>query len=300
MEVDGMFVETHEVEADNLRFDQLTVGAMFFNMRYFKKVVREYAIRQRFIFVKLKATRKKYSIQCKEAGCKWRITGVNRMTFVVVKLFIAYHTCTTKIRCNDHPLVTTAWVAETCLHLFACPEDVRTRIIREYIKMHWGITISYWKVYNAMNNILEIKCGNVEDSCRVLPAFVVEIMTRNLRSYMRVFQQRDLRPRGDDKFACLFWTFGPCIRSFRTLRPIVLVDGTHLRGKYLGILLIAIGIDGNNGLYPLAFGVVETENEDSWQWFLILLKSYRMRHLAANFRSNFKDLLLERLFWRAA
>ncbi|XP_077215787.1 putative protein FAR1-RELATED SEQUENCE 10 [Tasmannia lanceolata] len=200
--------------------------------------------------------------------------------------------------------------------------------------MHWGVAICYWKAYNMMNIILEIKCGNVEDSYRILLAFAVEIMGRNPGSYMRVFRHRDLRPRGDDKFARLFWTFGPCLHSFRTLRPIVLMDGTHLRGKYLGILLIAIGVDSNNGLYPLEFGVVEKENEDSWEWFLKLLKrhvlpdhmnvfticsdwqkgllqavltifpncyhSYCMCHLAANFRSNFKDLLLESLFWRAA
>ncbi|XP_077230197.1 uncharacterized protein LOC143863418 [Tasmannia lanceolata] len=126
-----------------------------------------------------------------------------------------------------------------------------------------------------MNIILEIKCGNVEDSYRILPVLTVQMMRRNPGSYMCVFRARDLRPRGDDRFVRLFWTFGPSIRFFhRTLRPIILVDGTHLRGKYLGILLIAIGVDGNNGLYPLAFGVVETENEDSWRWFFMLLRQY--------------------------
>ncbi|XP_077252386.1 uncharacterized protein LOC143891737 [Tasmannia lanceolata] len=304
-------------------------------MQHFKKVVKEYAIRQRVMFVRSKSTPKKYVIRCKVEGWKWRITGTNHMTCVLVKSFVLDHTCRTKLRGNDHPLVTAAWVAQTCLRLFACPDDVRTRMIREYIKMHWGIIISYWKAYNAMNIILEIKCENVEDSYRILPALTVQMMRRNPGSYMRVFRARDLRPRGDDRFVCLFWTFSPSIRSFhRTLRPIILVDGTHLRGKYLGILLIAIGVDGNNVLYPLAFGVVETENENSWRWFFMLLRqyvlaaemnifticsdrhkgllqavpnifpnshhSYCMRHLAANLRSEFKDVILERLFWKAA
>ncbi|XP_077223984.1 uncharacterized protein LOC143857444 [Tasmannia lanceolata] len=161
------------------------------------------------------------------------------------------------------------------------------------------------------------------------------MMRTNPGTYLRVFRARDLRPGGDDKFARLFWAFGPSIRSFqRTLRSIVLVDGTHLRGKYLGILLIAVGVDGNNGLVQLAFGVVETENEDSWCWFLYLVKqhvlpegigaltlcsdrqkglmqavpkvmpianhSYCMRHLAANLYTDFKDPLLKKLFWSAA
>ncbi|XP_077232277.1 uncharacterized protein LOC143868110 [Tasmannia lanceolata] len=240
MKADGMFVGAHDVYTNNLQFEQLTVGAIFSNMQHFKKVVKEYAIRQRFMFVRSKSTPKKYDVRCKVEGCKWRITGTNHMTCVLVKSFVPDHTCRTKLRGNDHPLVTAAWVAQTCLRLFACPDDVRTRIIREYIKMHW-----------------------------------VQMMRRNPGSYMRVFRARDLRPRGDDRFVRLFWTFGLSIWSFhRTLRHIILVDGTHLRGKYLGILLIAIGVDGNNGLYPLAFGVVEMENEDSWRWFFMLLRQY--------------------------
>ncbi|XP_077221933.1 uncharacterized protein LOC143855745 [Tasmannia lanceolata] len=135
--------------------------------------------------------------------------------------------------------------------------------------------MTYRRAHLAMNIILEIKCGHVEDSYCLLPALIVEMMRTNPGTYMRVFRARDLRPGGDDKFARLFWAFGPSIRSFqRTLRSIVLVDGTHLRGKYLGILLIAVGVDGNNGLVPLAFGVVETENEDSWCWFFYLVKRH--------------------------
>ncbi|PKA46175.1 hypothetical protein AXF42_Ash015468 [Apostasia shenzhenica] len=33
-------------------------------------------------------------------------------------------------------------------------------------------------------------------------------------------------------------------------------------------LLIAVWIDANNGVFPLAFGAVESENNDSWDWFL--------------------------------
>ena len=38
-----------------------------------------------------------------------------------------------------------------------------------------------------------------------------------------------------------------------------------------GQLLAAIGIDGNDGMYPIAFVVCEGETKDSWSWFLELL-----------------------------
>ena len=41
-------------------------------------------------------------------------------------------------------------------------------------------------------------------------------------------------------------------------------------GKYQGTLLIAISYDANK-LVPLAFALVEKENNDSWGWFLRLV-----------------------------
>jgi len=45
------------------------------------------------------------------------------------------------------------------------------------------------------------------------------------------------------------------------------INGTSVYEKYKG-WLIAIGVDANDGLYPLAFVVVESEPEDFWRWFL--------------------------------
>ncbi|XP_021849546.1 uncharacterized protein [Spinacia oleracea] len=64
----------------------------------------------------------------------------------------------------------------------------------------------------------------------------------------------------------------PCKEGFMGgCRPILGVDGCHLRGPYPGILLTAVGKDGNNNIFPVAWAVVETENADTWTWFLELL-----------------------------
>ena len=47
-----------------------------------------------------------------------------------------------------------------------------------------------------------------------------------------------------------------------------MIDGTHLSGKYKGVLLTASGQDANFQIFPLAFAVVDNEDEDAWTWFL--------------------------------
>lgn len=56
-------------------------------------------------------------------------------------------------------------------------------------------------------------------------------------------------------------------------RPIIGVDGCHLKGHQKGVqLLIVVGVDGNNSMYPFAFSVVEGELKETWYWFLTLLE----------------------------
>ncbi|RVW94353.1 hypothetical protein CK203_037904 [Vitis vinifera] len=58
-------------------------------------------------------------------------------------------------------------------------------------------------------------------------------------------------------FQRVFWTFHPSIEGFKHCRPVLSIDGTHLYGKYKGTLMIAMGCDGNNQLFPLAFALTE-------------------------------------------
>ena len=51
------------------------------------------------------------------------------------------------------------------------------------------------------------------------------------------------------------------------------IDGTHLYGKYQGVLLIAMATDANNKVLRLTFAVVDKELGPSWGWFLERLRN---------------------------
>lgn len=54
-------------------------------------------------------------------------------------------------------------------------------------------------------------------------------------------------------------------------RRIISLDACHLRGFLNGQLLAVVGIDGNDGMYLIAFAICEAETKASWSWFLELL-----------------------------
>ncbi|CAA7057502.1 unnamed protein product [Microthlaspi erraticum] len=82
----------------------------------------------------------------------------------------------------------------------------------------------------------------------------------------------DVDEEGLQRFQYVFLAFGASIRGFRQLRPVISIDGTHLWGEYQGVLLTAVGQDANFQLFPLAYAVVDVEDEESWTWFLTKLE----------------------------
>jgi hypothetical protein len=74
-------------------------------------------------------------------------------------------------------------------------------------------------------------------------------------------------------FKRCYFSFDACKRGFLAgCRPIIFLDGSHLKTKFGGILLTAIGMDPNDCIFPVAFSIVEVENTSSWKWFLTALK----------------------------
>ncbi|KAL4296976.1 hypothetical protein GQ457_12G027890 [Hibiscus cannabinus] len=51
-------------------------------------------------------------------------------------------------------------------------------------------------------------------------------------------------------------------------RPFIGVDGCWLETAQKGELLVAVGRDANNQMFPIAWAVVEVECASSWRWFL--------------------------------
>lgn len=136
-------------------------------------------------------------------------------------------------------------------------------------------------------------------------------------------------------FRRFYVCFGGIKEGFQKgCRPVIGLDGCHLKGKYQGQLLTAVSIDADNCMFPVAYGVVEIEKEESWAWFLDLLigdlsirngfgwtfmsdrqkglinaierllptaeHRHCVRHMHNNFRQKFKGKSLKDKMWAVA
>ena len=73
----------------------------------------------------------------------------------------------------------------------------------------------------------------------------------------------NLKVTDGNKFQYLFIAFAASIRGFSYCWPVISIDATHLKGKYMGVLFTTVCHDANQQIFPLAFGVGDFENDAS-------------------------------------
>jgi hypothetical protein len=49
------------------------------------------------------------------------------------------------------------------------------------------------------------------------------------------------------------------------------IDSTVLTGRWKGQLAAAVGIDGNNWMLPVSYGVFGSETKENWEWYMKML-----------------------------
>lgn len=105
-----------------------------------------------------------------------------------------------------------------------------------------------------------------------LPAHLHNLVLANPGTIADLHTERS--QDGENLFKYMFLALGASIKGYEALRKVIVVDGTHLKGKYAGCLLTASAQDGNYQIFPLAFAIVDSENDVSWEWFFQHLASF--------------------------
>ncbi|XP_078436837.1 uncharacterized protein LOC144707542 [Wolffia australiana] len=312
---------------------ELHVGQEFSDVKSCRRAIRDAAIACHFEIQTVKSDKTRFTAKCAAENCPWRIhaaklPGVPTFT---IRTIHESHNCA-GISHLGHQQASVQWVANSVEErLRENPHYKPKEILEEIHRMH-GITLSYKQAWRGKERIMAAVRGSFEEGYRLLPQYCDQIRRTNPGSIANVYGNPD-----DNCFRRLFISFYASIFGFvNACRPLIGLDRSPLKSKYLGTLLLASGFDGDGALFPLAFAVVDEENEENWIWFLSELHSllethtenmprltilsdrqkgivqgvdfnfptafhgFCMRHLSESFRKEFNNSMLVNLLWEAA
>ncbi|KAL4022875.1 hypothetical protein IC575_016621 [Cucumis melo] len=233
--------------------EELDVGQIFFCKRDLSMRLSVLAMNFFFQFVVKKSTKEVLFVRCIDNKCGWRLRAVRLKDSNIFKI---------KKQAKS-------WVVgELIKSKFKGPGRIyKPRDIIEDMRQDYGINMSYEKAWRARENAYERVRGSPEESYNLLRRYGEALKFTNPGTIFHMELE-------DDRFfKYLFMAVGACVRGFlNCIRPVIVMDETFLKNKYRGQLIVAVCLDGNNQIYPLAFGVVDRETDDSIQWFLEKLK----------------------------
>ncbi|KAH9752662.1 SWIM-type domain-containing protein [Citrus sinensis] len=279
----------------NCDSDDISVGKLFAEKNELILQLRKVAFRDKFDFKIAQSTMTRFEAHCCSESCKWRIRATRSSNEQnvpwVVKRIDNVHTCHNEVLVDGRHQVRSRVVGHIIAEKYIqdkriyTPNDIRADMQQEY-----GVQLTYQQAYRAREVGLEIVRDNPAESYNLLPKYSHVLTTANEGTVTHLKQD------GDGNFLYYFVALGSSIKGFmQYIRPVIAVDGTHLKGLYRGSMFVATCLDGNNQLYPLAIGIMDSENNDAWEWFMMKLhevigdrpelqKHMAMRNLRDNLR----------------
>ncbi|CAA7042140.1 unnamed protein product [Microthlaspi erraticum] len=144
--------------------------------------------------------------------------------------------------------------------------------IEELIKSCFRIVVSRAQCQAARNKARKWITREYEEQFSRLRDYGAEILESNPGSSVDIDYIKNAE--GLDVFNRFYVCFDIIRRKWKnTCRPIIGVDGTFLKSTISGQLLVALGRDADNAIYPIAWCIVQVENTDNWLWFMNKIKA---------------------------
>ncbi|KAM3339884.1 hypothetical protein P3S68_029753 [Capsicum galapagoense] len=163
---------------------------------------------------------------------------------------------------SDHKNETSKVICDYILELVRDSSNVFTpNFVVDEMRRKYKIIISYNKGRRAIQRVYKVIRGTAEENYSRLPLYLHMMKENNLGTYTNI--KRD----NENRFQYAFFAYGTSIIGWTNCRPVIMVDATFLKLKYRGVLMIAVSKDGKNNIFPLAFGIAESENNESYNWF---------------------------------
>ncbi|XP_028093424.1 uncharacterized protein LOC114293541 [Camellia sinensis] len=234
----------------------------------FRDVLCKYAIQCGFQFTYVKNKTTKVTAVCAmrdERGC---LLAIHRRpqranSFFYIKRFSDVHSCDTNVRTSKNSSVSSDLVSSTISEIVRGKTLTQPYEVVTILKRDYGPDVSYHVVWLGVEKANAVIYRDHSLLFDQLQWYSDAVMRYNLGSYVNIDYDMS-----SQYFCRFFVSFAAYISGYNSCRPLLFLDGTFLKGKYKDQLLEATAKDGNNGLFLVAFAIVDSKTTINWSWFL--------------------------------
>ncbi|XP_020885239.1 uncharacterized protein LOC9314956 [Arabidopsis lyrata subsp. lyrata] len=205
--------------------------------------------------------------------------------------------------------------------------------IKDEMKRRYNIIISLNQAKVARRRVFDKLQAECDEQFARLRDYELQLIETNPETTIEI--NTTTTANGSEAFHQMYICFEALKSSWKkNCRPIIGLDGPFLKHSMKGMMLTVVGTDPNNQIFPIAWAVVDCENNPNWEWFVRKLKEdldlgsdenltlisnmhrglihgvatelpmaeHRAcaRHIYSNLKKSHKADMLKPLFWRVA
>ncbi|XP_042011952.1 uncharacterized protein LOC121760311 [Salvia splendens] len=212
----------------------------------------------------------KLRVICKGQGCEWYVylrkhEIHNGRDYVVMNMQRDHaHTCSQVL---DLKWLTAKWLGERYMKKIKASPHIPLAAIRQCVDEDFGLKIGRMKAYRAREHALDGIFGSVATQYRNLFYYKAEFERMHTDSSIHIHYENTRDGAVCPRFLRFYCCLGPLKKGWMQLcRTIIFFGACFLQGMYKGQLMTTMGIDSNNGWWPIAWAVTEAESYVQWKW----------------------------------
>ncbi|XP_074342533.1 uncharacterized protein LOC141680123 [Apium graveolens] len=250
---------------------ELRIGMIFSSKENLIHVVNQFHIASHQEYYVTRSSELNWYVarRLREDGCEWKLKARLRNALGKFEIMETSgpHTCMSTTITQDHHNLSSYDILETIKDQIVADPRIKEKVLMTTAKSIFGYLPGRKKIGNAKQLVMDEVHGSWEGSYEDLPYLMEALQSFNVGTKVDwLFKESELGGHENLEevtFKRLFWALKPCIDGFAYCRPVILIDGTHLNGPYLGVLLSVVAVDGFSHILTLAFAIVESENISS-------------------------------------
>ncbi|KAG5524298.1 hypothetical protein RHGRI_031088 [Rhododendron griersonianum] len=233
----------------------------------FRNALAKYAMHCGFEYDFVKNDQERVTAVCREkkSGCPWIVHGrVDKLSrFFYIRELNNVHNCDASALKVKHSRASSSFIGKLILEEVRSRPQKRPVDVLDDMKRLYGLSISYKRAWTGVEKSKAEVFGDYSTSFDELRWWVEAARCSNPDSVFDI----EFDPQ-TKRFVRMFVAFRASIYGFNHCRPMLFLDGTFLKARHKGCLLAASAKDGNKGLFPICFAIVDAETNVSWSWFL--------------------------------